>query len=266
MAQLLAIHLVMAIGAPFLVRFLGRKAFLVLALAPATAVAYALSHTAGVMRGEHPTVVHEWIPVLDIELAFRMDTLAWLMLLLVGGVGALVLVYCSAYFSSSAQGLGRFSGVLTAFAGAMVGLVTADDMLLLFISWELTTVFSYLLIGHYADRKASRRAAMQAIVVTTFGGLAMLGGIVVLGTAAGTFRLSEVVANPPAGTAVTVAIVCVLVGAATKSALLPFHFWLPGAMAAPTPVSAYLHAAAMVKAGVYLVARFAPAFSDLPVW
>ena len=266
MPQLLAIHLVMAIGAPFLVRFLGRKAFLVLALAPATAVAYALSHTADVMRGEHPTVVHEWIPVLDIELAFRMDTLAWLMLLLVGGVGALVLVYCSAYFSSSAQGLGRFSGVLTAFAGAMVGLVTADDMLLLFISWELTTVFSYLLIGHYADRKASRRAAMQAIVVTTFGGLSMLGGIVVLGTAAGTFRLSEVVANPPAGTAVTVAIVCVLVGAATKSALLPFHFWLPGAMAAPTPVSAYLHAAAMVKAGVYLVARFAPAFSDLPVW
>lgn len=148
----------------------------------------------------------------------------------------------------------------------MVGLVTADDMLLLFVFWELTTVFSYLLIGHYADRKASRRAAMQAIVVTTAGGLAMLVGVVILGVQGGTFRLSEIIAEPPTGGAVTAAIVCILAGAASKSALIPLHFWLPAAMAAPTPVSAYLHAAAMVKAGVYLVARFAPAYSDTTVW
>ena len=158
------------------------------------------------------------------------------MTLIVGGVGALVLVYCSAYFTTTASGLGRFAAVFVAFEGAMLGLVTADDMLMLFVFWELTTVTSYLLIGHYAERKASRRAAMQAIVITTAGGLAMLVGIILLGEAAGTYRLSEVIAHPPQGTtAVTVAIVCLLAGAITKSALIPFHFWLPAAMAAPTP-------------------------------
>ncbi|MBD7979764.1 Na+/H+ antiporter subunit A [Oerskovia merdavium] len=266
MLYLLVAHLAMALGAPALVSVLGRKAFLVMALAPASAAVYALSWTTRVMDGVHPTEVTQWVPGLGLELAFRMDTLSWLMLLLVGGVGALVLVYCSAYFSPTASGLGRFGAVLTAFAGAMVGLVTADDMLLLFIFWELTTVFSYLLIGHYADRKASRRAAMQAIIVTTAGGLAMLVGVVILGVQGGTFRLSEIIADPPTGGAVTAAIVCLLAGAASKAALIPLHFWLPAAMAAPTPVSAYLHAAAMVKAGVYLVARFAPAYSDTTVW
>ena len=267
MLLLLVAHVVMALAAPALVSWLGRRAFLVMALAPASAAVYALTQTGRVMDGEHPTEVISWIPALGVELSFRLDTLGWLMLLLVGGVGALVLVYCSAYFAASASGLRKFGGVLTAFAGAMVGLVTADDMLLLFMFWELTTVFSYLLIGHYHDRKASRRAAMQAIIVTTAGGLAMLVGIVILGQTAETgYSVSGLLANPPEGTAVTAAVVCLLVGAASKAALIPTHFWLPAAMAAPTPVSAYLHAAAMVKAGVYLVARFAPAYSHLTVW
>lgn len=267
MLLLLVAHAVLALAAPALVSWMGRRAFLVLALAPASAAVYALSWTTRVMNGEHPTQVVEWIPTIGLSLSFRMDTLTWLMLLLVGGVGALVLVYCSAYFAASASGLRKFGGVLTAFAGAMVGLVTADDMLLMFMFWELTTVFSYLLIGHYHERKASRRAAMQAIMVTTGGGLAMLVGVVILGqTAATGYSLSGLLADPPEGTAVTAAVVCLLVGAATKSALIPTHFWLPAAMAAPTPVSAYLHAAAMVKAGVYLVARFAPAYSHLTVW
>ncbi|WP_083941464.1 Na+/H+ antiporter subunit A [Sanguibacter suarezii] len=267
MLLLLVAHAVLALAAPALVSWIGRRAFLVLALAPASAAVYALSWTSRVMNGEHPTEVVEWIPAIGVSLSFRMDTLTWLMLLLVGGVGALVLVYCSAYFAASASGLRKFGGVLTAFAGAMVGLVTADDMLLMFMFWELTTVFSYLLIGHYHERKASRRAAMQAIIVTTAGGLAMLVGVVILGQASPTgYSLSGLLANPPEGTAVTAAVVCLLVGAATKSALIPTHFWLPAAMAAPTPVSAYLHAAAMVKAGVYLVARFAPAYSHLSVW
>ncbi|PJI93739.1 Na+/H+ antiporter subunit A [Luteimicrobium subarcticum] len=266
MLELLVAHLAMVLLAPALVSWLGRRAFLVLALAPASAAAYALAWSSRVADGHGPTQHLEWVPGLDLSLTFRLDSLSWLMLLLVGGVGALVLVYCSAYFSASAQGLRRFSATFVGFAGAMVGLVTADDMLLLFVFWELTTVASYVLIGHYAERKASRRAAMQAIVLTTAGGLAMLAGVVVLGTAAGTYRLSEVVAHPPPGTAVTVAIVCILAGAVTKSALVPFHFWLPAAMAAPTPVSAYLHAAAMVKAGVYLVARFAPGYSGLLAW
>ena len=266
MLLLLAVHLAAALVAPALVRWWGRKAFWALALAPASAAVWALTWTSAVRAGDGPVEHVEWIPALGIELSFRLDTLSWLMTLVVGGVGALVLVYCSAYFSASAKGLGRFAGVFVAFAGSMLGLVVADDMLLMFVFWELTTVWSYLLIGHYADRKASRRAAMQAIVVTTAGGLAMLVGVVLLGEAAGTYRLSELLADPPHGTAVTAAVVCLIAGAATKSALLPFHFWLPAAMAAPTPVSAYLHAAAMVKAGVYLVARFAPAYAGEPVW
>lgn len=267
MLLLLVAHALLALAAPALVSWLGRRAFLVMAVAPAAAAVYALSWTSRVMSGDGPTEIVSWIPVLGVNLSFRMDTLSWLMLLLVGAVGALVLVYCSAYFAAAASGLGRFGGVLVAFAGAMVGLVTADDMMLLFMFWELTTVFSYLLIGHYHDRKASRRAAMQAIIVTTAGGLAMLCGIVILGTATETgYSLSGLLADPPSGTVVTAGVVCILAGAATKSALVPTHFWLPAAMAAPTPVSAYLHAAAMVKAGVYLVARFAPAYSHLTVW
>ncbi|PZR53463.1 Na+/H+ antiporter subunit A [Xylanimonas oleitrophica] len=266
MLPVLLAHLVLALVAPALVGWMGRKAFWVLAAGPASAAVYALTQTGAVLDGRFPVEQASWVPGLSLALDFRLDTLSWLMLLVVGAVGALVLLYCSAYFSRDAGGLRRFAGVLVAFAGAMVGLVTADDLLLLFVFWELTTVFSYLLIGHYAARKPSRRAAMQAIVVTTAGGLAMLVGLVILGETAGTWRLSEVLADPPQGTAVTAAVICLLAGAATKSALVPTHFWLPAAMAAPTPVSAYLHAAAMVKAGVYLVARFAPAYADLPAW
>ncbi len=267
MLLLLTVHLAAALVAPVLFHWWGRRAFWALALAPASAAVWALTWTSEVQAGKGPVQVVEWIPSLGLDLSFRLDTLSWLMTIVVGGVGALVLVYCAAYFSPTASGLGRFGAVFTAFAGSMLGLVTADDMLLMFVFWELTTVTSYLLIGHYADRKASRRAAMQAIIVTTAGGLAMLVGVVILGHAAGTYSLSALMADPPpASGAVVAAVVCLLAGAATKSALIPFHFWLPAAMAAPTPVSAYLHAAAMVKAGVYLVARFAPAYSELPAW
>ncbi|MCL1871633.1 MAG: Na+/H+ antiporter subunit A [Promicromonosporaceae bacterium] len=266
MLAVVAAHALLALAAPTLVRWLGRKAFWVLAAGPAAAAAYALSQTTAVLDGRGPAERVEWVPALGLALDFRLDTLSWLMLLVVGAVGALVLLYCSAYFARGAVGLSRFAAVLVAFAGAMAGLVTADDLLLVFVFWELTTVFSYLLIGHHADRKASRRAAMQAIVVTTAGGLTMLVGIVVLGVSTGTWRVSEVIAHPPTGWAAVVAAVCLLAGAATKSAQVPTHFWLPAAMAAPTPVSAYLHAAAMVKAGIYLVARFAPAFAQVPAW
>jgi multicomponent Na+:H+ antiporter subunit A len=245
---------------------LGRRAFWALALGPATAALYALSQTATVLDGRTPAEHLPWIPALGFAIDLRLDALSWVMLLVVGAVGTLVLLYCSAYFAHDAHGLGRFGGYLVAFAGAMAGLVIADDLILLVVFWELTSVFSYLLIGHYSHRTSSRRAAMQALLVTTAGGLAMLVGVVVLGVTAGTWSLSEVIADPPSGTAVTVAVVLLLTGAATKSALVPTHFWLPAAMAAPTPVSAYLHAAAMVKAGIYLIARFAPAFSDLAAW
>ncbi|GAA2240610.1 Na+/H+ antiporter subunit A [Rarobacter faecitabidus] len=258
----------MALAAPILLRHLGRVGFSVLAIAPAAVAGYALTLTSRVMDGGQVTERVTWMPALGVDLSFRIDTLGWVMLLIVGAIGAIVLVYCSGYFSATATGSGRFGAVFVAFAGAMAGLAAADNTIVLFVFWELTTVFSYLLIGHYSDRKASRRAAMQAIVITTAGGLALLVGLIILGeTVPGGYELSTLLVSAPSGgTAVTAALVCVITGAASKSALIPTHFWLPGAMAAPTPVSSYLHAAAMVKAGVYLIARFAPAFASNAVW
>jgi multicomponent Na+:H+ antiporter subunit A len=259
-------HFVAGAAAPALLRALGRRAFLVLALVPLAAFGWALTKSGDIADGAVHTEVLSWVPVLNLDVAFAMGTLQWVMALLVTGVGALVLAYCTWYFADDDSGLPSFAGNFTAFAGAMLGLVLADDLLVLYVFWELTTVFSYLLIGHDPTKRASRSAGMQALIVTTFGGLAMLVGILVIGNEAGTYRVTELFAEPPSGTAVTVAVVLLLVGAISKSALVPFHFWLPGAMAAPTPVSAYLHAAAMVKAGVYLVALLAPLFSDVPGW
>ncbi|MEJ5913593.1 Na+/H+ antiporter subunit A [Pseudokineococcus sp. 1T1Z-3] len=273
MTLLLGAHLLAALLAPTLVRLLGRRAFPLLALVPAASLGW-LALQAGVVvgpggGGELLTSL-PWVPVLDLELAFRLDGLSLVLALLVTGVGALVLLYCAAYFPDDEPGLGRFAGVLVAFAGAMLGLVLADDVLVLYVMWELTTVFSYLLVGHLTEQRSSRLAAMRALVVTTFGGLAMLVGLVVLAEAAGTYRLSGLVeafaTTGSSGAAVTTGLVLVLVGALSKSAIWPFSLWLPSAMAAPTPVSAFLHAAAMVKAGVYLVARLAPGFADSPAW
>ena len=273
MITVLAVHFTGAVLAPLLFRVWGRNAFYALAAVPAASFGWLLLQHGPVygQAGEVSEVV-PWIPGLRLEFAFRMDALAWVMSLLVLGVGALVLVYCRRYFKRKDQDLGAFGAQLLAFAGAMFGLVAADDLLLLFIFWELTTILSYLLIGFARTRLAARRSALQALMVTTAGGLAMLVGLVMLGHAAGTHRISAILDQAPAlvsgasGTMVGAAVVLILAGAITKSALVPFHFWLPGAMAAPTPVSAYLHAAAMVKAGIYLVARLAPGFSGTEYW
>ena len=266
MLWLIAVHALAAVLAPVLVSRLGRGAFLVLALAPAAAFAWALTQAAGVVDGRPVEQITRWIPEYGVALAFRLDALGLLLLCLASGIGALVLVYCARYFDSDEPGLGLFACSLTGFAGAMIGLVLADDLVVLFVFWELTTILSFLLIGHYADRPTARRSALRAVTVTTFGGLSLLAGVVILGQAAHTYRISAILAAPPHGTPVTVALVLILVGAFAKSAVFPFSQWLPGAMAAPTPVSAYLHAAAMVKAGVYLIARLGPAYGGDPVW
>ncbi|MFC5753770.1 Na+/H+ antiporter subunit A [Actinomadura rugatobispora] len=262
--MLLAVHCAAAMLAPPLVRRVGRNAFLLLAPVPAAAAVWALPPW---LHGAAPRAeTLPWIPALQLDLALRADPLAWMMALIVGGVGALIVAYCARYFTGSEPGLPAFAGEFIAFAAVMLGLVLADDLILLYVFWELTTVFSYLLIGYDAERSTARRAATQAIVITTSGGLAMLVGLLILGGTAGTYRLSELLERPPEGTAVSVALVLVLAGALSKSAIVPFGLWLPAAMAAPTPVSALLHAAAMVKAGVYLVARLSPAFSGAAVW
>ncbi|MGJ7442709.1 Na+/H+ antiporter subunit A [Aquipuribacter sp. MA13-6] len=260
MIVLVGAHLLAACLAPWLVRRLGRDALALLALVPAAALVWLVAHGPS-QQVERAT----WMPEIHLDLVLRLDALSWLMAVVVCAVGTLVLVYSSRYLDRDHRGLPSLTANLMAFTGVMLGLVLADNTLLLFVFWELTTVFSYLLIGEDSRRKASRRAAMQALVVTTAGGLTMLVGLIVLGET-GSYELSALVADPPSGPVVDVAVLLVVIGALSKSALFPLHFWLPAAMAAPTPISAFLHAAAMVKAGVYLVARLAPGFADVGLW
>ena len=259
MLVILILHGVAALLAPALVKRVGNRALYGLALVPAS------TFVGTALQNVPVAETYPWVPHLGLDLALRMGTLSWLMLLIVSGIGAVVLAYCVRYFAEGDEGLGRFTAVFLGFAGAMTGLVVADDLLLLYVFWELTTVFSYLLIGHKPEQAAGRRAAMQALLVTTAGGLAMLIGFVMLGHAAGTYRWSEIAATGlPAGSAT--AAVLILAGALSKSAIFPFSFWLPAAMAAPTPASAYLHAASMVKAGVFLLGLLGPLLAQAGPW
>ncbi|MCD2168391.1 Na+/H+ antiporter subunit A [Microbacterium sp. JC 701] len=251
---------------PWLVSRIGARAFYVAAALPALAFAHAIVAAPSVFGGDIPFEEYRWIPAINVSLSMRMDVLGWLLTLVVTGVGALVMLYCRWYFRGKTAGVGQFSAVLLGFAGAMYGLVLTDDIVVLVMLWEVTSVLSYLLIGYYHGRASSRRAALQALLVTTLGGLVMLIGVVLMVVQAGTSSLSAILADPPVGTVVDIAVLLLLIGALSKSAIFPFHFWLPGAMAAPTPVSAYLHAAAMVKAGIYLIARLAPGFAETPFW
>ncbi|MBN7315632.1 Na+/H+ antiporter subunit A [Mycobacteroides abscessus subsp. massiliense] len=268
MLAILLAHALAAAVAPLLVARVGRLAFYPLALVPFGSLIWVLARWPG--NGPGVRVDIPWVPELAMDIALRFDELAAIMSVLVLGIGSLVLFYCASYFrhrdGHTEPRLPSFAAELVAFSGAMFGLVISDNLLVLYIFWELTTVLSFLLVGHYAERLASRRAAVQALLVTTAGGLAMLVGVIVLGHVGGSFLLSDLIANPPTGLAASVGLVLVLIGALSKSAIVPLHFWLPGAMAAPTPVSAYLHAAAMVKAGIYLLARMSPGFAEAAPW
>lgn len=210
------------------------------------------------------TAGFQWVPGLDVAIEFRVDAMGALLSVLVSGIGALVCVYASGYFSPRATGTGRFAATLLAFSTAMVGLVWANSVWTLFIFWELTSITSFLLVGFKHADPVARTAARRALVITAAGGLSLLAGFVLFVDAAGTALLSEI--TPVTGSTANAAAILIMVAAATKSAQFPFHVWLPGAMAAPTPVSAYLHSATMVKAGVILVAVIAPAFQDTDVW
>ena len=269
MLLVLVVFGVASILLPMLVRALGRRVFLLAGLVSFGAFVHTLLYAPAVLSDDpeqFPLERLSWVAQLQLSLDLRMDPLSWVLALVITGIGSLVLVYCAWYFSDTEPGLGRFAAVLLAFAGAMYGLVTADDVYLLFVFWEATSVFSYLLIGHYTRRRASRGAALQALITTTLGGLVMLVGLVLLAVQSRSSSLTVILSSSPEGALTTTAVYLVLVGALSKSAMVPLHFWLPGAMAAPTPVSAYLHAAAMVKAGIFLLARFAPAFVDTPGW
>ena len=258
------------IAAPILIRWLGRSAFGLLALVPAGGFIWVLSLFSSGYFAEHGALSarYEWMPAAHLGFDFQLDPLAGLFSLIILGIGALVLFYCWGYFDIAPRRLSMFGAQMTGFAMAMYGLVTSDSILLMYIFWETTSLLSFLLVSYYGERASSRRSATQALMITVLGGLAMLVGIVLFGVQTEVWHFSGIpeLTNLAQTPYVTTAISLMLVGALTKSAIAPAHFWLPGAMAAPTPVSAYLHSAAMVKAGIYLIARLVPDFYVVSSW
>jgi multicomponent Na+:H+ antiporter subunit A len=244
-----------------------RSGSMSLAAVPAALTGYFAYAFSVVSRDGPFSVAANWAPALNLSLAFRFDGLSVLFALLITAVGTVIVVYASKYLESHPYAA-RFHVTLFAFMGSMLGLVLSDNVILLFVFWELTGFTSFLLIGFEHDRPEARRAAIQALIVTGGGGLALLAAGILIAAAAGTPALSEVASSGrlvghPLYEGIAV---LVLFAAFTKSAQFPFHFWLPNAMQAPTPVSAYLHSATMVKAGVYLVARMTPILGGAPIW
>ncbi|MBD1396078.1 putative monovalent cation/H+ antiporter subunit A [Pontibacter sp. JH31] len=260
--------LLFAFAAPFLYRWLGRWVYVPMALLPFCIFLYLLSLAPAVLAGSPLGEVQKWAPSLGINLHFYLDGLSLLFALLITGFGTLIMVYAGGYLKGNSL-LGRFYLYLTLFMTAMLGLVLSGNLISLFIFWELTSISSYLLIGFGHEQESSRNSALQALLVTGLGGLALMAGLILVGMAGETYTLSELLTRGDMVTSHALylpALVLVLLGAFTKSAQFPFHFWLPNAMAAPTPVSAYLHSATMVKAGVYLLARLTPVMGGTEVW
>lgn len=257
-----------SLAAP-LVHRLGRgMAGLIISLLPMGLVVYFASFISPVAAGETFAVSYPWAPSLGVILSFYLDGLSLLFALLISGVGALVLVYASGYLAGHNQ-LGRFYAFILVFMASMLGVVLADNVFSLFVFWELTSLSSFLLIGFEHEREEARGAAIQAFLVTGVGGLALLAGLVLLNQVGGSPELSVLSTRAAAIKASPFylpILLLVLAGAFTKSAQAPFHFWLPSAMEAPTPVSAYLHSATMVKAGIYLLARLSIPLGDTPAW
>ena len=227
-----------------------------------------LSHLGPISRGEPVVVTTSWIPSLGINFSLYLDGLGMLFALLVTGIGFLVFLYTPAYLGADRR-LGTLFAWLCAFMAAMLGTTLAGNLITLFVFWELTGLCSYLLIGFDHEVEKSRSAALQALLVTGGGGLALLAGFLLIGSVVGSLELPVLLAsgdllrNSPLYLPI---LLLLLVGAFTKSAQFPFHFWLPNAMAAPTPISAYLHSATMVKLGIYLLARFSPLLGGTGLW
>ncbi|WP_331345064.1 monovalent cation/H+ antiporter subunit A [Cellvibrio sp. UBA7661] len=269
--ELLLIILLPLLGAclpPLCERF-GRNFCAVSALlGPLLALGLLLAYVPALFGGQQFFVQLSWIPQLGLSLSLRLDGLGLMFALLILGIGLLVIVYAR-YYLADKDSLGRLYALLQLFMMAMLGIVLSDNLLLLIIFWELTSLSSFLLIGYWSHRSDARKGARMALAITGAGGLALLAGALVLGEITGSYSL-QVITNSAeqiqAHALYPVALILILIGAFTKSAQFPFHFWLPHAMAAPTPVSAYLHSATMVKAGVFLLARLYPALSGSDLW
>ncbi|MFK7792518.1 MAG: hydrogen gas-evolving membrane-bound hydrogenase subunit E [Devosiaceae bacterium] len=268
------ITLVMIAFAGALISFMalpriGKAAGIVAALLPASLFVAFISYVPVLANGEGvPTIMQSmaWVPSLGINFDIRLDGFSLLFCLMITGIGTLVALYAGAYYADKpASDRGRFLSYILLFMSAMLGTVLSDNMIAMFVFWEMTSLISFLLIGFNSASIEARKAALQGLVITAGGGLALFGGLLLMGMEAGTFSLREITLTPNLITEsewfYTIATL-VLIGCFTKSAQFPFHFWLPNAMQAPTPASAYLHSATMVKLGIFLLARFDPILSS----
>ncbi|WP_342505833.1 Na+/H+ antiporter subunit A [Sporosarcina sp. FSL K6-2383] len=238
-------------------------------LVPLSLFIFYIGFIATTMDGGYAVSELQWVPSLGISFVSYIDGLSLLFTLLITGIGALVVLYSIFYLDKDKEKLGNFYVYLLLFMTAMLGVVQSDNVITLYLFWELTSISSFLLIGYWHTRDRSRFGALKSMMITVFGGLMMLGGFVLLGIMGNSFSIRELIANGSTFVGhefFVLALVLVLLGAFTKSAQFPFYVWLPDAMEAPTPVSAYLHSATMVKAGLYLVARFTPIFAVSEVW
>ncbi|MCK6265808.1 putative monovalent cation/H+ antiporter subunit A [Vibrio sp. ZSDE26] len=259
---------VLAVFVPWLFRHFGEQTSKLLAILPAILFVYFATFIPAVTEQGPQLFSYDWVPALGISLNFWLDGLSLLFALLISGIGFFVIVYAGSYLAHKADQR-KLLMYLMAFMGAMLGVVLSSNLMAMFVFWELTSITSYMLIGYYHEKESSRKSALQGLIVTVGGGLALLAGIIVLGSIAGTYEVNEIIAQGSDLQSHPLFIVMmglILLGAFTKSAQFPFHFWLPNAMAAPTPVSSYLHSATMVKAGVYLMARLQPTMAGHDTW
>lgn len=246
----------------------GRAAAWALAVVTTAALGIVLASAPAVLAGQPVAVSWPWVPGVGLSLSLRLDGLALLFAGLILSIGLLVILYAR-YYLGPADPPGRFYARLALFMAAMLGIVLADNLLLFAVFWELTSLASFLLIGYWQHRADGREGARMALAVTSAGGLAMLAGFFLIGETSGSYEISAIVAvadQVRADPRYPVALILILVGAFTKSAQFPFHFWLPAAMAAPTPVSAYLHSVTLVTAGIFLIARLYPVLGGTPLF
>ncbi len=249
-------------------KFFRGKPGILSAIIPLSLFAYFAGYIEEVSGGGIISQSYTWVPSFGVNLGFTLDGLSLMFSLMITGIGFLVFVYTSSYLKGHKY-LDRFYGYLSMFMAAMLGLVLSDNMISLFIFWELTSISSFFLIGFNNDSEASRKSAITALAVTGLGGLSLLAGALILGSVGGSYNISELLNSTGeiAASPYYILIAIFMFGAAfTKSAQFPFHFWLPGAMKAPTPVSTYLHSATMVKAGIYLLMRFTPVLGSTEFW
>ncbi|WP_289008961.1 putative monovalent cation/H+ antiporter subunit A [uncultured Marinobacter sp.] len=258
----------LAVAVPALYRLAGSYIGWVLALPPASLTAYFASLIPAIRGGEKLLLETPWMPGLGITLDFMVDGLSLVFALLISGIGTFILIYAGSYLKGH-KDLARFYVIMLSFMASMLGLVLSDNLITFFVFWELTSITSYMLIGFNHEDTEARKFALQGLFVTAGGGLVLMAGLILLIFITGDSSFSGLLASELSiheHPYYTAAAVCILIGAFTKSAQAPFHFWLPNAMAAPTPVSAYLHSATMVKAGVYLLARLNPSMDGDMLW